>query len=132
LIKEVDIGIAPDLGTLQRLPRIVGNQSWVNEICLTGRFFNANEALEYGLVSKTFDSKDTLLDECLKLAVLIASKPPLATLSIKHLLTYSRDHSVHNSLKYTSIWNSVMINSPDTLIAASSSLTKKDAIYSKL
>ena len=59
-IREVEVGIAADLGTLQRLPRIVKNDSWVRECCLTGRDFGANEAFQFGLVSKVFSSLSEL------------------------------------------------------------------------
>ncbi|KAJ3000609.1 hypothetical protein HDV02_004294 [Globomyces sp. JEL0801] len=121
-VKEVDVGLAADVGTLQRydiltelsrLPKVVGNQSWVNDICLTARFFGAKE-------------------KATELAILIASKPPLAVYGTKHLLNYSRDHTVKDGLAYTGVWNSVMLNSPDTAIAATSSLTKSVGTYSKL
>ena len=48
--KEVDIGLAADVGTLQRLPKVVGNDSLVRELCYTGRPFPADEAKDFGLV----------------------------------------------------------------------------------
>ncbi|KAI8902311.1 ClpP/crotonase-like domain-containing protein [Globomyces pollinis-pini] len=140
-VKEVDVGLAADVGTLQRydiltelsrLPKVVGNQSWVNDICLTARFFGAKEALTFGLVSQVYNSRDEMIEKATELAILIASKPPLAVYGTKHLLNYSRDHTVKDGLAYTGVWNSVMLNSPDTAIAATSSLTKSVGTYSKL
>lgn len=51
-VAEVNIGMAADVGALQHLPKIVGNQSWVREICLTGRRVDSKEALLYGLVNR--------------------------------------------------------------------------------
>jgi delta(3,5)-delta(2,4)-dienoyl-CoA isomerase len=57
----VDIGLAADVGTLQRLPKIVGNQSWVRDVCFTARNFPASEAFQYGLVSNVVKDKASLL-----------------------------------------------------------------------
>jgi delta(3,5)-delta(2,4)-dienoyl-CoA isomerase len=63
-VREVDIGLAADVGTLQRLPKIVGNQSWVREVCLTGRDFGSKEALEQGLVSCVYQNYLVMLGNC--------------------------------------------------------------------
>jgi delta(3,5)-delta(2,4)-dienoyl-CoA isomerase len=93
-VKEVDVGLAADVGTLQRLPKIVGNQSWVREVCYTARNFNASEAEVFGLVSKVYGDRRSLLDGALELAAVIAEKAPLATLGTKHILNHARDHTV--------------------------------------
>ena len=97
-IKEVDIGIAADLGTLQRFPRIVANDSWTRELALTGRFFSADEALKHGFVSNVQESKDKALEKAISLAKVIAVKSPVAVQGTKALLEYSRDHSVREGL----------------------------------
>ncbi|CAG8467855.1 9069_t:CDS:2 [Diversispora eburnea] len=109
-IKEVDLGVAADLGTLQRLPKIVGNDSLVRELCFTGQKLMAEEAINSGLVNKVFKNKEETLMEAIKTATIIASKSPIATLGTKHLLNYSRDHSTRESLEYTAIWNGSMLN----------------------
>ena len=55
-IKEVALGLAADIGTLQRMPKVMGSQSLLNELAYTGRDFDAAEAKEFGFVSKTFGS----------------------------------------------------------------------------
>ena len=60
-VKEVDVGLAADIGTLQRLPKIVANQSWVREICFTARNFGASEAAKNGLLSQVFGTKEELM-----------------------------------------------------------------------
>lgn len=104
VIQEVDIGLAPDVGTLAYLPKITGNDSLARELTYTGRLFSAAEAEKLGLVSRIVDgSRDEVVKAALNLAEIIATKSPIAVLGSKHLLTHSRDHtcvfSVHTHLK---------------------------------
>jgi delta(3,5)-delta(2,4)-dienoyl-CoA isomerase len=96
-VKEVDIGLAADIGTLARLPKVVGSQSWVKDVCLTARYFSAAEALAVGFVSQVLDSKAAALDVAFKTAALLASKSPVAVQGTKELLNHSRDHTVEDS-----------------------------------
>jgi delta(3,5)-delta(2,4)-dienoyl-CoA isomerase len=95
-VKEVDIGLAADIGTLSRLPKIVGSFSWVKDVCLSARIFGAEEALRVGFVSDVQPSKQKAFEEALRLATLIASKSPIAVHGTKELLNYSRDHTVQD------------------------------------
>ncbi|KAF9954327.1 hypothetical protein BGZ72_004673 [Mortierella alpina] len=131
-VKEVDIGMAADVGTLQRLPKVVGNISWVRELCLTGRNFNASEAFEYGLISKLLPDPATVLSEAIATASLIAEKSPVASIGTKHMLNYSRDHTVQEGLDYMAAWNMVMLTAPDLPTAAAASMQKTKAVFAKL
>lgn len=93
-VREVDIGIAADIGTLSRLPKVVGNASWVNDVCLSARNFKADEALKVGLVSAVYENKEKAIEEGLKWAKMIAEKSPVAVQSTKELLNYSRNHTI--------------------------------------
>jgi delta(3,5)-delta(2,4)-dienoyl-CoA isomerase len=99
-IKEVDIGIAADVGTLQRFPRVVGNDSWTRELAFSGRFFSAQEALKHGFVSDVFETKEKAMGKAMEIAKVIAAKSPVAVQGTKTLLDYSRDHSVREGLLY--------------------------------
>ncbi|KAJ3103193.1 putative enoyl CoA hydratase [Phlyctochytrium planicorne] len=131
-VKEVDIGLAADVGTLQRLPKVVGNQSWVREVCLTARNFGAAEALTVGLVSKVLSSKAEVIEEAMKIATIIAAKSPIATIGTKRVLNYSRDHTVAEGLHYVALWNSVMLNTEDVPVAATATLSKQNPKFAKL
>lgn len=96
-MKEVDIGLAADIGTLSRLPKAVGSSSWVKDVCLSARFFDAAEALRVGFVSEVHESKAAAVDAALKKAGLLASKSPVAVQGTKELLNHARDHSVDES-----------------------------------
>jgi enoyl-CoA hydratase len=111
-IAEVDIGIAADVGTLQRLPTLMPLGA-VRELAYTGRKFDSAEAQQLGFVEKVFQDHDQLLEETTKLAEEIASKSPLVTSVIKKQINYARDNSVDDALDYHAIWNSALISSSD-------------------
>lgn len=96
-VKEVDIGLAADIGTLARLPKAVSSLSWVKEVCLSARDFGAAEALAVGFVSQAHESKAAAVDAAVKLAGIIATKSPVAVQGTKELLNHARDHSVGDS-----------------------------------
>lgn len=131
-IKEVDLGLAADVGTLQRLPKVVGNDSLVRELVYTARKFSAKEAHELGMLSDVFESKEAAESAGLSLAELIASKSPVAVQGSKVNLVYSRDHTVENSLEYATTWNSAMLQSEDVLKATQALMTKEKPVFSKL
>lgn len=96
-VKEVDIGLAADIGTLSRLPKAVGSSSWVKDVCLSARFFDAAEALRAGFVSEVHESKAAAVAAGMDKAALLAGKSPVAVQGTKELLNHARDHSVDES-----------------------------------
>ncbi|CAI9553079.1 unnamed protein product [Staurois parvus] len=134
-VKEVDVGLAADVGALQRLPSIIGNRSLVNELAFTARKMMSDEALNSGLVSRVFPDKSSLLLASLDLATEIASRSPVAVQGTKINLIYSRDHSVQESLDYMANWNMSMLQTEDIMKSAQAVLQKKspkDVTFSKL
>jgi hypothetical protein len=93
-VKEVDIGLAADIGTLTRLPKANIPMSFIKDVALTARVFTAQEALTVGIVSAVYDTKAEALAKAVEKATLIASKSPVAIMGTKEVLNYSRDHSV--------------------------------------
>ncbi len=112
-IKEIDIGMVADVGTLQRLPKIVGSQGWVREVAYTGRRFEAAEAREMGLVQRLFESREALQVGVREVAASIAAKSPLSIRGVKEMLSYARDHSVADGLNHVASWNAAMLMSED-------------------
>ncbi|KAF2458579.1 ClpP/crotonase-like domain-containing protein [Lineolata rhizophorae] len=131
-VKEVDIGVAADIGTLSRLPKAVASASWVKDVSLTARVFDAAEALRVGFVSSVHHDKQAAVKAALTLATKIASKSPVAVLGTKELINYSRDHSVADGLNYTAAWNSAMIQTNDVKGAFLSGLQKRKPTFEKL
>ena len=97
-IQEINIGMVADVGTLQRLPKLVP-LGLVKELAYTGRRLGAQRALAAGLVNELFETQDALLQATLQCAQEIASKPPVAVWGSKQAIQYARDHSVDDSLK---------------------------------
>jgi len=97
-IQEINIGMVADVGTLQRLPKLVP-LAVVKELAYTGRRLGAQKALGYGLVNEVFDSPETLLAAAMQCAKEIATKPPVAVWGTKQVIHYARDHSVDDALK---------------------------------
>ena len=97
-IQEINIGMVADVGTLQRLPKLIP-LAVVKELAYTGRRLPAAKALAYGLVNDVFDSREDMLAAALQCAAEIASKPPVAIWGTKQAVHYARDHSVDESLK---------------------------------
>ena len=123
-IKEIDMGMTADVGTLQRLPKLIGD-GMVRELAYTGRKFTADEAARIGFVNRVFDSPDALLAGVLQLAAEIASKSPLAMRGTKEMIVYARDHSVADSLNYIATWNAAMLMSTDLQEAMMAGMQKK-------
>lgn len=97
-IQEINIGMVADVGTLQRLPKLMP-MAVVKELAYTGRRLSADKALQYGLVNEVFADAAAALAAAMKTAKEIASKPPVAIWGTKQALHYARDHSVDDALK---------------------------------
>ncbi|XP_037631922.1 delta(3,5)-Delta(2,4)-dienoyl-CoA isomerase, mitochondrial-like isoform X1 [Sebastes umbrosus] len=124
-IKEVDIGLAADVGTLQRLPKVIGSRSLVNELALTARKMYADEAKSSGLVSRVFADKEAMMAAALEMAGEIAGRSPVAVQGTKINLVYSRDHSVVEGLNYMATWNMSMLQTQDVMKSAAAAMEKK-------
>ena len=130
-IAEVDIGIAADVGTLQRLPSLIPLAS-LRELAFTGRKFDSSEAKSLGLVNEVFESQETLADEVQKIALNIAKKSPLVTRVIKKQINYARDHSVRDSLEFHATWNASLISGKDMQEAMTSYMNKTEGDFDDL
>lgn len=111
-VREVDVGMTADLGTLQRLPRLIGD-GMARELAYTGRNVDGREARDIRLVNRCFDTREALLAGAQELAAAIAARSPLAVRGAKEMITYARDHSVADGLTYVATWNAAMLLSAD-------------------
>lgn len=127
-IKEIDIGMTADVGTLQRLPKLVG-EGIARELAYTGRKFEAEEARQIGLVNRVFESRETLHTGVREIAATIAAKSPLSIRGTKEMITYARDHTVADSLNYIATWNAAMLMSKDLSEAMTANMTKRVPVF---
>ena len=123
-IKEIDIGMATDVGTLQRLPRIIGD-GMLRELAYTGRTFGAEQAREIGLVNRVYPDTESLLDGVMGIAREIAAKSPIAIAGTKAMISYMRDHSINDGLEYIATWNAAMLQSNDLRVAMAAHMSKQ-------
>ena len=123
-IKEIDIGMTADVGTLQRLPHIIGD-GIMRELAYTGREFLGSEAKDIGYVNQAFENKELMMDAVMGLAGEIAAKSPLSIRGTKEMIVYSRDHSVHDGLDHIATWNAGMLMSDDLHEAMTAKLEKR-------
>jgi enoyl-CoA hydratase len=130
-IQEINIGLAADIGTLQRLPKLI-SEGMMRELAYTGRRVYAEEAKEIGLVNAVFDTQDAMLEAVKGVAADIASKSPLAITSTKQLLNYGRDHSVDDTLRYQQLWMGAMTQGPEMRQHFEAKAAGKEAEYEDL
>lgn len=127
-IKEVDLGLVADIGTLQRLPTII-NPGLVAELAYTGRNISGKEAEKIGLANQSFETQEALMAYVRKIAASIASKSPVVIRGTKEVLLYKRDHSVTDSLNQVATWNAAMLISNDIQEAFGAFMEKRKAKY---
>lgn len=127
-IKETELGMTADVGTLQRFPKLV-SPGIVRELAYTGRKFNAQEAKDMGLVNAVYPDQESLIAGVLEVAKSIAKNSPLAVTGCKEMINYSRDHSVEDSLKYMATWQSGMFRPNDMMKSFAAKAQKSDAVF---
>jgi enoyl-CoA hydratase len=106
-IQEINIGMVADVGTLQRLPKLIP-EAVVKELAYTGRRLPASRAQALGLVSEIFDSHEALLAGAMQAAREIAAKPPVAIWGTKQAIHYARDHTTADALQHLGLLQSAI------------------------
>lgn len=123
-VRETKLAIVADVGTLQRLPRIIGPGK-VAELAFTGRDVTADEALAMGLVDQLHPDADAAHKAAFDLAAEIAANSPLVVQGIKAVLQAGRDRTVADALDYVALWNTAFLQSNDLNEAVAAFLEKR-------
>jgi enoyl-CoA hydratase len=123
-VRETKMAIVADLGSLQRLPKIIG-PGYANEMCLSGKTVSATRASEMGLINEVFPSKEALFAGALASAQEIAQNAPLVVQGTKAVLAQSAGRSVADGLHYVAAWNAGMLASDDLTEAVTAFFEKR-------
>lgn len=123
-VRETKIGIVADVGTLQRLPKIIG-KGHMAELAFTGKDIDAARAKEIGFVNDVYETREAVIEAAQKLAREIAENSPLVLRGVKDVLAYGEDKSVQDSLKYVGVWNSAFLISDDLTEAVGAFMQKR-------
>jgi enoyl-CoA hydratase len=124
-IQEINVGLVADLGTLQRLPKLIP-PGVVREYAYTGRRMTADKALAVGLVNSVHATHEELREAALALAREIAQKSPLAIAGTKLAINYARDHGTREALEHMAVLQAAIL-SPDDMRAAIEAVRTKQA-----
>ena len=130
-VQEIHVGMAADLGVLQRLPKIVP-QGIAREMAYTGERLGAQRALAVGLVNAVLPDAAALLDHALTLARSIAAKSPLAVAGSKLALNHARDHGTAASLQQMSLLQSAIFDTAEMAEAIAAWKAKRDGEFDAL
>ena len=130
-IKETQIGMTADVGTLQRLPNLMPH-GLVKEMAYTGRNMPSAEALSCGFVNQVFADQQSMLDHVMKVAQQIAANSPMAVAGCKEMLNYSRENTIRDSLNYMATWQSGMFQMPDVQEAIQAQKEKRHPKFDDL
>ena len=127
-IREVKVGIVADMGSLARLPHIIG-QGLTRELALTGRDIDAETALRYGLVTHVAEDAAGVLDSAHATAAEIAGNPPLVVRGTREVLNRGIEGQIHENNRYVATWNAGFLASADMMEAISATLEKREARF---
>lgn len=127
-VREVKVGIVADMGSLARLPYIIGS-GLTRELALTGRDIDAETALRYGLVTHVADDAAGVLDSAHATAAEIADNPPLVVRGTREVLNRAIEGPIYESNRYVATWNAGFLASADMMEAISATLEKREAKF---
>jgi len=130
-IQEINIGMTADVGTLQRLPKLIP-EGVAREWAYTGDRIPAARAKEVGFVNEVFDTHEEMVEGVLGIAARIARHSPLAIWGTKEMVNYTRDHSVADSLRYMAGWQSGMFQGTDMLEEFAAKADKRDPSFDEI
>ncbi|MBE2248233.1 MAG: crotonase/enoyl-CoA hydratase family protein [Myxococcus sp.] len=127
-VREVKLAMVADVGTLARLPAIVG-QGVARELAFTGDDVDAARALRLGLVNEVYPSKAELLVAAKAMAAHIAKNSPLVLSGIKEVMNAQSEAQARESLATVALWNAAFLPSKDLLEAMGAFLEKREPTF---
>jgi enoyl-CoA hydratase len=128
-VREVKVAMVADLGSLQRLPGIIG-QGATRELAFTGKNIDADRALRLGLVNDVFDTDESLLEAARAMAREMAENSPVVVQGIKQVMNDCQGLSVAEGLRHVAVWNAAFLQSPDLAEAFAAFMEKRAPKFS--
>lgn len=123
-LREAKVGMVADVGSLQRLPPIIGEGA-TRELALTGGDIDGERALRLQLVSEIYDDADALFAAADKMAGQIAANSPLVMRGIKHIMNARLARELDAGLREVATWNAAFLPSSDLIEALSAFAEKR-------
>jgi enoyl-CoA hydratase len=127
-VREAKIAIVADVGSLQRLPAIIG-KGHLAELAYTGKDIDAQRAATIGLVNHISPDSDAVLADARAMAAEIASNSPLAVRGTKAVLAAGEDQTVAEGLDYVATWNAAFLSSDDLVEAMTAFVEKRPGTF---
>ncbi len=127
-LRETKLAIVADVGSLQRLPAIIG-KGHMRELAFTGKDIDAERAATIGLVNHLYDDRDALGAGALAMAEEIAANAPLTVRGVKDVLDFGEGKPLGDGLRYVAAWNSAFLASEDLGEAVTAFATKRTAKF---
>ncbi len=127
-VRETKLGVIADLGTIQRLPDIVG-EPWARELIFTGQDFSAQKALDIGLITHMYETCEELYEAAVKLACEIAQNSPLTIMGIKDTMRFTRENSIQAGLEYVAQKNAAQLMNEDLMEAVTALMEKRKPVF---
>lgn len=127
-LKEVKLAIVADMGSLQRLPSIIGEGN-TRELAMTGREFDAPRALMMGLVTRIYTDVEKLLEGARAVAAEIAVNPPLVVQGVKQVMNERVRDEQARALRYVATWNAAFLASRDLGEAVSAFAERRPPVF---
>lgn len=130
-VQEINIGMAADLGVLQRLPKIIA-PGVAREMAYTGERLGAERALAIGLVNAVLPDAEALVAHTLSVARTIAAKSPLAIAGTKLAMNYARDHGTAAALAQMATLQSAIFDTGEMAEAITAWRDKREGRFNPL
>ena len=130
-IQEINIGMVADVGTLQRLPKLLP-MALVKELAYTGKRLSAEKAMAWGMVNEVLPSHEACVQAALEAAKAISLKPPVAIWGTKQVLHYVRDHSVEDGLRHMGWLQGAIWSNANVREAITAMKEKRDPVFPDL
>jgi enoyl-CoA hydratase len=128
-VRETKVAIVADLGSLQRLPPIIGH-GHTREMALTGKDVDAARALRIGLVNDVYEDEAALLAAARTMAKEIAQNPPIVVQGVKQIMNQQIDRQIAEGERFTAVWNAAFLASNDLMEAMTAFMEKRPPKYS--